>query len=564
MKLFKKSPSGSCWFVLVSGILFFFIFSFFIIGCQSEPDDTVNAQQPSISVQPVDVFWNVHNNTNPINLSVTSNVTDGGKLTYQWYSNTSKSTSGSQPVAGGTDETLSLNKSNYTTNGSRNFYVVVTNTNNDVDGNKTASITSAAAEVVVVGYPDAAYTTSAIPENLKGTWTYDWGGGYIEKYIIDETTFTSEYTYAGTIIGHRSNNDGDGYITIKFTENYGYVDSENMFYVIHYKDLSISEVTLAGAWLGADPDFEYGVGPGGKATQAEAETVMTVSAGYFGMYSSLSRDGDDIPSVIIPENLKGTWESIWGEEYIISAATFTSGYGGSVSYAGTIVAHNADGADAGYITIKYTENSSYTNSTGKFYVIHYKYLTSSTFSVSGANLNTDPDFDMTTGSGGKTTQEEAESTMTVADGYFSFYSACYKFSGDSFTNKMQGEWAEEDYGMIVTITDNKVIVAMDYMGSYTMTLFIGEIVKVKDDGATGYIVFKCALIDSMSGIDDDVIGTYTVLYWKNYSDDSADMAIGDSDWMGFDGGEASIAAAENKYINGTYNFDDDLLEFERQ
>jgi len=138
------------------------------------------------------------------------------------------------------------------------------------------------------------YTISAIPEILKGTWKSE----YDEIFIISSDSFTSKYgefvTYAGTIAanGHRSNNSGSGYITIKYTENSGFVDSENKFYVIHYKDLSISEVTLAGASLSTDPDFEYGVGPGGKTTQAEAEAVMTVSAGYFEWYSTLSKENN--------------------------------------------------------------------------------------------------------------------------------------------------------------------------------------------------------------------------------------------------------------------------------
>ena len=532
------------------------------ISCP-ESDDIVNAQQPVISVQPAaSTFLNMFlENENTFDLSVTANVTDGGELTYQWYSNTSNNTTSGESIDGEDGTILTLYKNDFTENGKYYYYVIVTNTNNNVDGNKTAATASAAAEVAVVGFPDDDYETSAMPEELKGTWTYDWGGGYIETYIIDDTTFTSEYAYEGTILEHRSNSDGAGYITIQFTVNYNYVNSENMFYVIHYHSLSDSALSLSGAWLSADPDFMYGVGPGGKTTQEEAEAVMTVSAGYFGMYSDLGKES----SVVLPSDLIGTWESIWGEEYIISAATFTSGYGGSASYAGTIVAHNADGADAGYITIQYTENSTYTGSEGKFYVVYYKDLTSSAMSISGAYKGGDPDFNAETGgSGGKTTQAEAEETYTVEGGYFGGGSNCYKFSGDSFPNKMEGEWTEEDYGMIVTITDSKVIVAMDYYSIYTMTLFIGEIVKVQDDDAAGYIVFKCVLIDSTSGIDDDVIGTYTVLYWENYNDGSADMAIGDSNWMSFDGGEESIAAAESKYINGTYDFDDDLLEFERQ
>jgi len=414
------------------------------------------------------------------------------------------------------------------------------------------------------------YTASVMPEMLKGTWSYDWGGGYIERYIINAETFISENSYAGTIVGHRSKENA-GYITIQLTENSSYVDPEDKFYVIHYKDLTSSTLSIAGAYHADDPAFEYGVGSGGKETQAEAESAMTVSAGYFGMYSSLNRESDDVPSVIILENLKGTWESIWGEEYIINATTFTSGYGGSVSYTGTIIAHNADGADAGYITIQYTENSTFTDSEGKFYVIHYKNLTSSTFSVSGASNSEDPDFDFQseTATGGKATQAEAESTMTVAGGYFGFYSDCYKFNGTQFKNALEGDWIDYDMEMIfVSITDKRIKVSMDISMNATpsiVTIFIGEIVKAAEaeEEDTGYIVFRYALIGNDMA-NADIINTYTVLYWENHDGDEVKLAIGGSENMyTFSAGEASIAAAESKYINGTYDFSDDLMDFEK-
>jgi len=551
------------------------VFGAMFISC-TDPEDIIpnadNAEQPIITAQPADVFWNVYNNTNPIDLTVTANVTDGGTLTYQWYSNTSKSASGGTAITtGGTDETLSLIKSNYTTNGSRYFYVVVTNTNN-LGGNKTATTTSVVAEVAVVGYPDSAYTTSAMPEELKGTWTYDWGGGYIEKYIINETTFTSEYTYAGTIAGHRSNNDGDGYITIKFTENFGYVDSENMFYVIHYKDLSISEITLAGAWLGADPDFEYGVGSGGKATQAEAEAVMTVSAGYFGMYSTLSKDGAGNSETLyitadIPQALKGIWKSPYGETITISAAEFNYDmdfYGFTSNYAGTVINHRVNG-DKGYITIQYTSNSSDATATGKYYVIHYKNLTTLTVSVAGAapgyDMN-DPDFADGKG-GGKETQAEAETAYTVTGGYFGMYSDCnlYIPNEETFSNDLEGEWEDEDEN-IITITDSTISVSM--MGMFD--IFVGDIVKLVDNGnGSGYFVFKyITIFQDMAS--QDLMNTYTVLYWKNYDDDTVDFAIGGSDdLMTFEEGEASIEDAETEYINsnGSFTSESDLITFEK-
>jgi len=454
------------------------VFGSMFLSC-SEPEDTnktVNAQQPSISVQPADVFWNVYNNTNPINLSVTAAVTDGGELTYQWYSNTSNSASGGIAITtGGTDETLSLNKSNYTTNGSRYLYVVVTNTNDKADGKKTATITSAIAEVVVVGNPETSYTTSTMPENLKGTWTYDWGGGYIEKYIIDETTFTSENTYAGTIVGHRSNSDGAGYITIKFTENFGYIDSENMFYVIHYKDLSISKVTLAGAWLGVDPDFEYGVGSGGKTTQAEAEAVMTVSAGYFGMYSILDKDGFVIP-------LNGFWQAefsdiTWygynpdmGGYYVDSIFVDTESK--SFSYyqdsafetywSGDIVAFTPEAGDEPAILIVKIDEVggswAVKPEEGKYLAYAYKNIAGGIVSTATAYKDS-PSAKNT----GVDTITEAISEYTAANKYFEYFGTYVKraLASPSTLNGIQGNFYNEDTDYYVQINGTTYIEFMD-------------------------------------------------------------------------------------------------------
>lgn len=167
----------------------------------------------------------------------------------------------------------------------------------EMDGGTTGGVTD----------PEKAYKTSAMPEGLKGTWVLEseWG---TETYIIDAATFDSGY-YKGTIAGHRGNGSGDGYITIEYTEAFNPA-SIGRFYVIHYKGLTDTTVSLSGAYLGADPDFDLAEGTSGKATQAEAEAVMTVSAGYFGMYSSLSKKSAVMPSFTLPEDLIGTWVSI--------------------------------------------------------------------------------------------------------------------------------------------------------------------------------------------------------------------------------------------------------------
>jgi molybdopterin biosynthesis enzyme MoaB len=79
---------------------------------------------------------------------VQAGVSDGGTLSYRWYSNSENSNSGCTLISG-------VGNSSYTppTNvaGTVYYYAVVTNTNNGVNRNKTAAAVSNTAAVIVVG-----------------------------------------------------------------------------------------------------------------------------------------------------------------------------------------------------------------------------------------------------------------------------------------------------------------------------------------------------------------------------------------------------------------------------
>jgi hypothetical protein len=109
------------------------------------PSSVTNAQTPTITAQPQDATVNVDVE---VSLSVTASVTDGGTLTYQWYSNMSNSNSGGTAI---TDATGSSYSPATATAGMVYYYVVVTNTNSSVNGAQTATIASRAAAVTVNG-----------------------------------------------------------------------------------------------------------------------------------------------------------------------------------------------------------------------------------------------------------------------------------------------------------------------------------------------------------------------------------------------------------------------------
>ena len=135
-------------------------------------------------------------------------------------------------------------------------------------------------------------------------------------------------------------------------------------------------------------------------------------------------------------SLTGTWVNSYSggtSVYKITSSTFdnsgTSSYNGTTStydsYAGNnlVVSYTNDEETAGYIYIKYTRamNPDYSYSetapdVGKWYAIAFKDLTASSLSLSGAY-----------GTASSTsTLEEAISTFTIDNGYFTTYSECVK------------------------------------------------------------------------------------------------------------------------------------------
>ncbi|MGN0717855.1 hypothetical protein [Treponema berlinense] len=124
-------------------------------------------------------------------------------------------------------------------------------------------------------------------------------------------------------------------------------------------------------------------------------------------------------------SLSGTWKSSYGEIFKITSTSLSNGGSWGDSYAGNnlLVSYTDDSETSGYIYIKYTRaiNPDYTYSetapdVGKWYAIAFKELTASSVSLSGA-YGTESS---------TSTLEEAISTFTIANGYFSSYSECVK------------------------------------------------------------------------------------------------------------------------------------------
>ena len=112
------------------------------------PELVINVAKPKLLAQPNDVTVQTEKN---FTLQVDAESDDGGELSYQWYETLDENSFDGTIITDATKKeyTSSYMLTDDETEKKFYYYVVVTNTNNDVDGNKTASITSRIAKVTV-------------------------------------------------------------------------------------------------------------------------------------------------------------------------------------------------------------------------------------------------------------------------------------------------------------------------------------------------------------------------------------------------------------------------------
>ncbi|MDR1911338.1 MAG: hypothetical protein LBQ52_03180, partial [Helicobacteraceae bacterium] len=173
-------------------LLFALIFALALIGYNLI---TIDARTPKINVQPIDVTYNVDDFVTP--LSVDASVSDGGNLTFQWYSHTENSNSNGTLIESldATDPTFTPTQSGY-------YYVIVTNTNDNSTGNKTASETSDVVQIVKpykVSFYDA--NLGFIATKVAGGTinTNDLNSGVTTWYKANESSPTTEHNLTANI-----------------------------------------------------------------------------------------------------------------------------------------------------------------------------------------------------------------------------------------------------------------------------------------------------------------------------------------------------------------------------
>ena len=125
-----------------------------------------NARRPIINTQPKDLT--VIQETD-VNLSVEAIIKDAGTLSYQWYKNTTASTTGGTLIAGATSAAYKVPTADV---GVTYYYAVVTNTYPGAVGPvKTAAVTSAVGSVTVNPPPSTKCDVIDLPAPFAATGT---------------------------------------------------------------------------------------------------------------------------------------------------------------------------------------------------------------------------------------------------------------------------------------------------------------------------------------------------------------------------------------------------------
>jgi len=141
---------------------------------------SVDAEPPKITKQPQPKTKTVPMNVpTEIVLSMEAVSIDGGELSYQWYKTANSEAEGTA-VSEPSDQAAYLCEPDTSSIGTVYYYCLVTNTNNNADGNKTATKKS---EVVTI----------EVEEAYKVTFTVDGSGGSLFAFHDGKTLASGSY-----------------------------------------------------------------------------------------------------------------------------------------------------------------------------------------------------------------------------------------------------------------------------------------------------------------------------------------------------------------------------------
>lgn len=270
----------------------------------------VPAARPQISTQPKDInqfFDESSPDDKKVELSVVaSNTGDQEKLTYQWYSNTIKSTVGAEAVENGNVATVEITIS---PNDTKYFYCVVTST---IEDNQYVIPTSVTSDIVKVAYlQQPQRTLEKIIADFNKTYmlldSFDYTDFSVEEYYDDGTTTLVESLDGSYIvtIPERS----IGYVPVTITNSSKPEITTTIEIPVKY-ELDESNLTING-----DDSVEEG-----QELKLTAEYKVNGNDSY-NLYTSASSSS----SYKIIENVNISWTGATGSSWQANADTTSTG-----------------------------------------------------------------------------------------------------------------------------------------------------------------------------------------------------------------------------------------------
>ena len=149
-----------------------------------------NAEIPIINAQPASQLVDAGD---ILILTIDAAVSDGGTLSYQWYSNVVESNIGGAIIADATSESYEVPTN---AEGIYYYYVEITNTNNDVDGIQIVTIPSDVA-IIGIGEQDSTEDNNAIADALEIVAEID----YLDIQAAEVNTLAEAKAVVENIIG---------------------------------------------------------------------------------------------------------------------------------------------------------------------------------------------------------------------------------------------------------------------------------------------------------------------------------------------------------------------------
>ena len=235
-------------------------------------------------------------------LMVEASVSDGGTLIYQWYSNTSSSTTGGTPIE---DATSPSYKASVSAGETKYFYCIVTNTNNNVSGNKTASVTS---NVAILASIEGSLTS------INATYN---GNPILVGESPSYSDFTVTENYSGGNSVEISTIDGlytvdvpknsIGYVPVTITSKDGSMQTQVPVQIMY--ELNESNLTLNGS------------------TSVEQNGTLKLVANYPDIIYQIHESDSSPTTYIVKDNLNISWQDATNQPNSWEAMAETSNAG---------------------------------------------------------------------------------------------------------------------------------------------------------------------------------------------------------------------------------------------